>query len=947
MALTNQNKPILDLPFFELCSQPPVATQAISAITTDDDGLGQFIYYLTGTTFLRYDVIGDSWQTLATPPVAAVTGASMRLTKRRGFHCRVINATSTTLQIPGLRGGILNGKTFRVQRGTGAGQVRTLSYTGETIHEYGVITGTSTATLADSTKQWEPNQWAGYMVGITFGTDATQYKRILYNDATTLYVADANLQPHDPWAAPYVAAAPYALPVTTAGAQAHYQIMSSTYSVSAWSTVPDRTSFGSVLTNGIFLLSSAAAAPFFTLQYYDIANDTWITKTCPQSLLLAAIGTDFTIERISQTGAALATKVGTVAGAARTLTDSGQTFTGNRYANHRLVITGGTGMGQERRIVANTATVLTIAQNWDINPDATSTYEIWADYDRIYMGGNAGASLFGYSPEKDHWSSAPVFAEGVVTNIACRVSGWESLGVATGVRIAAGVQAINPVPTAGGSGYAIGNILTCSVGGTGAQVIVTSVSATGAVLGIKLTHAGTATGYTISSGNATTGGAGTGCTIAITAVGPTALITLATAHWLKAGDVVTFSGCTEGLWNAAHTIIGVNGTTSFSVATTATANMAATASQGTTTIVDPTANWVVNEHVGRLVHLMVAGTAPTSQVRWITANTANTLTVATIVAGVNGTSKYVIYDAKAYGTDDQRKESDKTGYGFAASGSTTTLVDASKNWIPGQWVGYSFKVEAGTGYGSGRIAITANSSNTLTFAAQGFTPDATTYYEIADGWGLMSAGSASSITESGAKNWAVNQWAGKRVRITGGTALGQESTIASNTATVLTTGAITAPDATSTYAILSIPARGAGIEMLWLYGVSDATRKGRFIAFPRGGGSNTIDLFDLTTCKWTYGMQFSPQSEVMNTGTSYAYDGVDTIVIAKSVAALPVRLLALDVNALTVRALMQTTFPQGTLHIGNFCEMITTSDGFHYLYLLQNTGTILVRALVS
>lgn len=62
---------------------------------------------------------------------------------------------------------------------------------------------------------------------------------------------------------------------------------------------------------------------------------------------------------------------------------------------------------------------------------------------------------------------------------------------------------------------------------------------------------------------------------------------------------------------------------------------------------------------------MVAGIAPTSQIRWIVSNTATVLTVATITAGVNGTSKYTIYDSKIFGVDNQRKETNMSGYGHA------------------------------------------------------------------------------------------------------------------------------------------------------------------------------------------------------------------------------------------------------------------------------------------
>ena len=66
------------------------------------------------------------------------------------------------------------------------------------------------------------------------------------------------------------------------------------------------------------------------------------------------------------------------------------------------------------------------------------------------------------------------------------------------------------------------------------------------------------------------------------------------------------------------------------------------------------------------------------------------------------------------------------------------------------------------------ITIISNTETTLTYATQSFTPDATTFYEIYDQWGLATAGSTVSITETG-KNLAVNASAGKRVAIYAGT----------------------------------------------------------------------------------------------------------------------------------------------------------------------------------
>lgn len=198
MAVTNNLKSMVDLPFFELTNQAPVQTSALSGMTSAESGDTPFIYYLSTSAFYRYDTVGDTWQQLATPNTAPATLLRMRYTRRRGFHGRILAATSTSITIPGLRGGILNNAAISLEYGTGAGQERTLNFVREIINDAGVISNVpSTSAITDNLKKWKINQWAGYTVGITFGTDVTHYKKILYNDSTNLYVADINLQPHN------------------------------------------------------------------------------------------------------------------------------------------------------------------------------------------------------------------------------------------------------------------------------------------------------------------------------------------------------------------------------------------------------------------------------------------------------------------------------------------------------------------------------------------------------------------------------------------------------------------------------------------------------------------------------------------------------------------------------------------------------------------------------
>jgi hypothetical protein len=74
-----------------------------------------------------------------------------------------------------------------------------------------------------------------------------------------------------------------------------------------------------------------------------------------------------------------ATQTGTAtSGAASTITDTTKAFTVNALAGQWVHIVGGTGAGQSRLIVSNTATAMTINPSWTTNPAAGSQYRVSA-----------------------------------------------------------------------------------------------------------------------------------------------------------------------------------------------------------------------------------------------------------------------------------------------------------------------------------------------------------------------------------------------------------------------------------------------------------------------------------------------------------------------------------------------------------------------------------------
>jgi hypothetical protein len=125
--------------------------------------------------------------------------------------------------------------------------------------------------------------------------------------------------------------------------------------------------------------------------------------------------------------------------------------------------------------------------------------------------------------------------------------------------------------------------------------------------------------------------------------------------------------------------------------------------------------------------------------------------------------------------------------------------------------------------------------------------------------GTASSGTATTLTDS-TKNWKVNQWVGKVLRLTAGTGANQERRILSNTATVLTIDGRSAstdapldrrvfatnPDATSQYVIheskyetsWKLPAAAAGRRLRVIHTAKDTM-------FPDGiSGVAFIDVLE-------------------------------------------------------------------------------------------------------
>lgn len=132
----------------------------------------------------------------------------------------------------------------------------------------------------------------------------------------------------------------------------------------------------------------------------------------------------------------------------------------------------------------------------------------------------------------------------------------------------------------------------------------------------------------------------------------------------------------------------------------------------------------------------------------------------------------------------------KTNYGTATGGTTTTVVDTNKNWTTNMWANRPVSILRGTG-SSQTSWVSSNTSTTLTIATLGTAPSGGSVYLIGDSRGVDSGiptgATATTLTDT-TKAWETNYWKNRLITIVKdtGTGIGQTRKIVSNTATALT-----------------------------------------------------------------------------------------------------------------------------------------------------------------
>ena len=945
MAIINTLRKQIDLPTFEWTRFAPAVSTAVSATCISDTAVfsvnqGRYIYYLIGAgAFWKYDTWADTYLQLSSPPIAVSTFSTMRFSELQAPESNIISATSTTATIPTYFSKTFKGYDIYITSGTGAGQRRTITDVSDpTIYDIGNATAISNTlgaiSITDSLKAWSINQWVGYQVRIIQGSGAGQVRKILYNTSTVLTLADSTTSGTEPFCNPMLFS-----PAIATGSI--YQIETCAVTVdTAWLNTPDTTSRFRVQGGSVFLASSNGSTPFYSLQQYDILTDIWYIRTA-NSANIATVGTDSTLERTGEAATIWArttsTVVGTsmtsvVTGTNTTLTDSGQAWTVNQWAGYYVRIFSGTGEGQQSLIASNTATTLTFA-SMAVAPGATSQYFIEGFDAGTASGTGSTTTLVDTSKSwaVNRWKNYVVkitsgTGKGQYATILSNTS-----TILTFYKAISAITDTTSVYTIIGDPDKLYTILGNNAGvliqhlnddlGTYSKLNDSGIAAIGSVQ-----YASNKPIALSALANATT----------------TATVTTAISHNYKVGQSVVVRGATDANFNGTFTITAIPAATQFQYTMAGTPAATTFANSLTTqTLADATKSWTVNQWAGYVVWMnttaVTAATGVTTgQCFQITSNTATTLTFTVVgTAPVNGVTRYII------GRRESVIGNMFAGIATGASQATTTLQDTNVSSFSGtaSISGNTLTVTAvTTGYlGIGSvIAGGATLAGTTVTAIGPNTFGGIGTYTVSRS---QSVGSG-TLTSTG---WAVNIFAGRRLKFLGGTGQSQELLISSNTANVLTFGAGTAPVAASTvYSILQQPIRGTGISLSWAGTTSDTTIRGKRIFAPRGGATVNWDMIDLTLDTFDQ-VATTPQAETLSTGSMYAYDGADRIYYTKDVTQ---RLYYIDATTLNINGAGQYPYLAGTAIIGNRLEVFTTVDGLKYLWLNRHSNTECYRELL-
>jgi len=508
---------------------------------------------------------------------------------------------------------------------------------------------------------------------------------------------------------------------------------------------------------------------------------------------------------------------------------------------------------------------------------------------------------------KDHRAVATGGSSGGFTvsfgaNTPTNINGWYAYGTGIG----AGAQVVS---------------------GTGTTTLILSVANTGSL-----------------SGN----------TIQFNAWGPGTALTMSSTSGASGTAVLVMSGTLPQYcvgWSVTGTNIGVGAKVGLINGTTVVLTKKNTGAVGSTTI---TLSPPLGENMvyGNSTDVTVTtGASTVGQAMQISSSgltsPGNSLTLFSTFANAltSGASRYVIAKREPIGA--------------AVDGTTTTYYSgtATSGAAAGTFV------DANAFYTTGAECTVTAQSTTITLATTATPTNINGWYLVAGtgvnvGSQVIAGAGTTTLTMSMPQNatnsaltltfcaWNTSGPVNKRIKLLGQSLVseGGVTVYAAATGTFTFTNAGGTPvNGTTSYSIISSSVRSTGIELNWLYGLTDTSKRGKYLIIPRGGALSGFDRLDLTTDRWIL-MQTTPVGETLNTGSDFAYDGINRLYFTKDATQ---RLYYLDLLTNWIHgAGLYPYAPPTTAYIGNRMEIFQTVDGLNYLWINRSSNAECFKQLL-
>lgn len=927
MALTKRLKTLVDQPVWEWMRYSPYTTANAACLynfptAATGSRFNRYTFHSSATTMYIYDTYSDSWSTLGTllpnTPASTING-SWDLSQ--GHYGNFISGQSGSTTAVGafINESAVVGLKIKVIAGSGRGQERTIIAASQPENiEYltptSAYTNSSTGVLSitDNTKKWVPNQWRGYQVRAYLGTSQQYFvRRVLYNNNDTLFFANAEWHVIDPNQAYNHVFDANAIAVGTA---TRCVIQKSTITVDTpWDSNLDKSSRFEINIGSLVSIQTVSTNAFFLAYRYDPLYANWFPLHSQTGVLPNYLATTtLQYEPLSSELTPVFVTGSLTSGSLRTAVDNTQNWNINQWRNYRFK---NKVNGIDRMITSNDSNTLYFAGDLDIAASGSNQYEIVCDDDKSYISGGNFATMAQFSNLNNSFYPSQRLDEGVVNVASVRYSSSFSFQIP--ISSITRVGNIATVTTITGHPFETGDRITIT-GATGSD----SVFYNGNFIVTSSYPLSTALTFTNQPVQFTYAMSGTPSANAGLSAHTTTTVFDSSKNWVTNEWV----GKIYQQWNSNPT-----------APTTNYSRIIANSSQSltlATAVTAPTSNvWGYNilsdQAFGASYGLdtgittgtssfYVTGSTVTGQpFVYFSASQLNTLSQVPIGAPITGSGITAASFFRSYETSSNGlfitasvsqnaastqnnviisfELSSSRGFGTATGGTSTTLVDTTKNWPTNFWVGSQIRFLAGTGVGQ-ETTITSNTNNTITFSttntANGTTatPDTTTVYSI-----LPIGRRNTTSTISGASG-ADKKWV-----------YGRES------------GSTLTPDSSL----------------------------GKYIYCFEGGSTLRFAKYNIATMMYEYPFIMPWHHSTgfnLTEGTTISYDGKNRIYIQPNVSA---QFIYID----TDRDIMEngaSTLPAGNSTARNTQRMIikTSEDGLDYLYYLRSNDTAHFRTLI-